>query len=290
MSPSDQEIAEYAAFAEHLADTARGQTLPHFREGAAVIDKAGPVYDPVTDADRNAERAIREMIAASFPDHGVLGEEFGESDGRGPWRWVLDPVDGTRAFICGIPTWTTLIALEYHGAPLIGVIDQAFSDERWIARPSENGSVETLFRRGEHTRLCRTSGVRTLVEARLSTTDPRAVGGHFTGEEAAAFARLSGQTRVQRFSMDAYAYALLGLGELDLVVEAGLKRHDWAALVPVVQHAGGVITNWRGEPLGADARGETLAAATPELHEAALAVLESDLRADSGRPHGTISR
>lgn len=272
MSFSDDEITEYAAFAERLADAARVETLPHFREGAAVTDKTGPVFDPVTDADRNAERAIGELIGKTHPDHGILGEEFGETKGRGPWRWVLDPVDGTRAFVCGVPTWTTLIALEYDGAPVIGVIDQPFTDERWIGRLSD-GKGETLFRRGGASRTCRASGMTDISRARLSTTDPRPVGGYFDEAEANAFARLAAAAQVQRFSMDAYAYGLLALGELDIVAETSLQRHDWAALKPVVEGAGGVITNWRGEPLGSDLRGETLAAATPGLHEKAMAAL-----------------
>lgn len=275
MSLSGPKIEELAAFAERLADAARAETLVHFRNDTTVSDKTGPIFDPVTDADRNAERRIRDLIAQSNPDHGVLGEEFGETKGDGPWRWVVDPVDGTRAFICGIATWTTLIALEHDGAAVLGVIDQPHTDERWIGLRSGEKNGETLFRRGGTFRPCRTSGVTDLDKARLSTTDPRAAGGYFTEPEAAAFARLAARTRVQRFSMDAYAYGLLALGELDLVVETSLQRHDYAALGPVVEGAGGVITNWRGEPLGADARGETIAAATPELHAAAMALLNA---------------
>lgn len=273
MSVSDQEIADYAAFAERLADAARDETLKHFREGAAVTDKTGPVFDPVTDADRNAERRIRELIEEAHPDHGILGEEFAEREGAGPWRWVLDPVDGTRAFVCGVPTWATLIALEYEGAPVLGLIDQPFTDERWIGRRVGEGGGETILRCGGAHRVCRTSGMTDLSRARLSTTDPRPAGGYFDAREAAAFARLAEATQVQRFSMDAYAYALLALGELDIVVETSLQRHDWAALIPVVEGAGGVVTNWRGEALGSDARGEILAAATPALHEEAMEIL-----------------
>lgn len=271
MSFSGQDISEFEAFASRLADAARRQTLPRFRNAAAVFDKAGDKpekdFDPVTDADREAERVQRELIAKIYPGHGVIGEEFGETKGEGPWRWVLDPVDGTRAFVCGIASWATLIALEHQEKPVLGVIDQPFTDERWIA-----AGGKTLFRRGDFSGLCRTSGVVDLAAARISTTDPRPTG-YFTEREADAFARLSQAARLARFSMDAYAYGLLALGEIDLVVETSLKHHDYAALAPVVEGAGGVMTNWRGEPLGSDDRGETVAAATPELHAAAVKIL-----------------
>lgn len=269
MSFGDHDIAEFEAFIEELADLARAQTLPRFRDGADISDKEGPIFDPVTDADKKAEGAIRDRIAAVYPAHGVLGEEYGESKGEGPWRWVIDPVDGTRAFVCGAATWTTLIALEYEGASVLSVIDQPFIDERWIGRKNE-----TIFKRAGEQQVCKTSSVKGLAKARLSTTDPRPPNAaYFTKEEAATFERLANETQVERFSMDAYAYGLLAFGELDLVVETSLQRHDYASLVPVVEGAGGVITNWRGEPVGSDARGETLAAATPELHAAAMAAL-----------------
>ncbi len=274
MSFSKPEITQYADFAAHLADAARAQTLPRFRSGLEVSNKAGADFDPVTDADREAERAMREMIAKTYPDHGIIGEEFGETRGEGPWCWVLDPVDGTRAFVCGVPSWTTLIALEFEHQPCLGLIDQPYMDERWVAA---NGATRFHHRDGGYgdaARACRTSGVEDLSAARISTTDPRPrPAGYIYDEEAAAFARLAGETRLARFSMDAYAYALLAHGELDLVVEAGLNHHDYAALAPVIEGAGGVVTNWSGAPVGSDARGETVAAATPTLHAAALKVL-----------------
>ncbi|MEO1243452.1 MAG: inositol monophosphatase family protein [Pseudomonadota bacterium] len=271
MSFPTEKISEFSAFAMRLADLARAETLPRFRNGADVTDKTGAAsdleFDPVTDADREGERVIRDLIAKTYPDHGVIGEEFGATKGDGPWRWVLDPVDGTRAFVCGVATWTTLIALEHEGAPVLGLIDQPFTKERWLA---SNG--ETVFHRGGETRACRTSGVTDLVRARISTTDPRPES-YFGDAPAGAFRRLAAASRVARFSMDAYAYALLALGELDVVAENSLQLHDYAALAPVVESAGGVITNWNGDPLGSDDRGEALAAATPELHAAALASL-----------------
>lgn len=258
---------ELSVFAGRLADAARAETLPRFRAGAAVASKEGLSFDPVTDADREAERALRRMIAATYPLHGVIGEEFGAERADADYRWVIDPVDGTRAFVCGAATWATLIGLEKTGRPSLGIIDQPFTDERWLGLPGR-----ATYRRGGELRQCRTSGVTDLARARLSTTDPRREG-YFTGDEAAAFADLAAKTQVARFSLDAYAYGLLAIGEIDLVVESSLKRHDFSALVPIVEGAGGVISGWRGETLGDDARGRIVAAASPELHRAALDIL-----------------
>ncbi|MBI1365842.1 MAG: histidinol-phosphatase [Alphaproteobacteria bacterium] len=267
MAKRAEDLSEFAQFASRLADAARAETLPRFRAGARADNKSKAAFDPVTDADREAERALRRLIRESFPAHGVIGEEFGEENAGAEWRWVIDPVDGTRAFCCGAPSWATLIALERKGAPVIGVIDQPFTGERWTG-----WGGASAHQRGAERRACRVSGARRLAEARVSTTDPRA-GGYFTGEEAEAFLRLTHAARLARFSLDAYAYGLLALGEIDLVAEASLKRHDYAALVPVIEGAGGVITGWEGEPLGQDPRGRVLAAASPALHAEAVAFL-----------------
>jgi len=268
MSLSHPALSEYASFARRLAAAARLETLPRFRGGGDVFAKDGPQYDPVTDADREAERVMRAMIAQAHPDHGVIGEEFGAERAEAEWRWILDPVDGTRAFVCGAASWATLIALERGAAPVLGLIDQPFTDECWIAAEGR-----TEYVRHGKAAPCRTSGETALADARISTTDPRPAVAYFNEEEAAAFDRIAHATRVARFSFDAYAYGLLAIGALDLVVETGLQHHDYAALAPVVEGAGGVVTNWRGDPLGADDRGEILAAATPALHEAALKLL-----------------
>jgi len=270
MAIGQEDINEFRKFAERLGDLARAETLPRFRAGVDVFNKAGIWYDPVTDADREAERAQRRTIKAAYPDHGILGEEFGEENETASLRWVLDPVDGTRAFVCGVPSWVTLVALEENRQPILGLIDQGFMDERWIGTPDG-----TVYMRNGETKTCQTSGLKDLSKARISTTDPRRTG-YFTSKEVDAFDRVAEKTRLVRFSLDAYAYALLAMGELDLVIEAGLKHHDYAALAPVVEGAGGVITNWRGKKFDADDRGRTLAAATPELHEEAMALLIAD--------------
>lgn len=267
MQDSNYDLEKLRRFAERLADEARKQTLPRFRMGGAIFNKAGAGFDPVTDADREAERKLREIVSAQYPSHGVIGEEFSSHNADAEWRWVIDPVDGTRAFVCGIATWTTLIALERGARPVIGVIDQPFTNERWIG-----AAGEAYFRSGSSQIKCRTSGVRTLSEARVSTTDPRHTG-YFSAAEAEAFGEVADAARFARFSLDAYAYGLLALGELDLVIESSLKHHDIAALIPVVEGAGGVLTDWRGAPPGSDDRGRVIAAASSELHSAALEFL-----------------
>ncbi|MEE2691102.1 MAG: inositol monophosphatase family protein [Pseudomonadota bacterium] len=264
-APAD--LREFSLFAERLADAARRETLPRFRARAVIDNKASLDFDPVTDADKEGERVQREMIRAVYPKHGIVGEEFGSEQAAAEWRWVLDPVDGTRAFVCGVASWATLIALERNQTPVIGVIDQPFTDERWTGVGGE-----TVYRRGADASPCRTSGLEDLAAARLSTTDPRA-DSYFGADAAARFNKVAARVRVCRFSLDAYAYALLASGEIDLVIENGLKRHDFAALAPVVEGAGGVITAWSGASLGSDERGSCVAAATPALHAAAVELL-----------------
>lgn len=269
MAPSAKDLQEFSHFAHRLADAARGETLPRFRNGVNVANKAGAQYDPVTDADREAERVIADMVAQAYPEHGFIGEEFGTRGGDGAYRWIVDPVDGTRAYVCGAPTWTTLIALEHRNAPTLGVIDQPYTDERWIG----DGAVTQFFRAGAGN-IVRTSGLADISRARISTTDPRA-DGYMSAAAVDGFARLAAASRLARFSLDAYAYGLLAIGELDIVAETSLQHYDYAALRPVVEGAGGVMTNWRGDPIGSDDNGEALAAATPALHAAALEILSA---------------
>lgn len=261
----ESKIEIFAAFAGELADAARRVTLSAAAGALAAEDKSsGGAFDPVTAADRDAERAMRAMIEARCPDHGIAGEEHGIVRGGARFVWSLDPIDGTRAFVCGLPGWTTLIALLEDGAPLLGLIDAPRLDERYLG----HGAAATLRRAGLAAPLA-VSGCGRLAEARLATTDP----GLFDGAEADAFARLRRAARLTRYGFDAYAYARLAAGTLDLVAESGLKQHDWAALVPIIRAAGGVVGNWRGEP--DFAAGQILAAATPELFEAAVEALDA---------------
>ena len=263
---TEQDLAELRAFARTLAAIAREQTLYWLRAGAQADDKnEGGPFDPVTEGDRAAERAIRAAIKARYPEHGVSGEEFGDTPGEGPWRWSLDPIDGTRAFVCGLPSWTTLIALLHEERPVVGVIDAPRLDELFVG----TGAETRLVSEGRE-RAVRVSACRTPAEARLSTTDPYL----FAADKADGFARVREATRLTRYGLDAYAYARLAAGTLDLVVESGLKPHDYNALIPVVRGAGGVIGNWRGDE-DDFSEGAVVAAATRELFDAAVALLQN---------------
>jgi myo-inositol-1(or 4)-monophosphatase len=252
--------AAFLEFALELARAARAETLPRWQGGCAVENKGSGAFDPVTEADRGAERAMRALIRERFPDHGVSGEEFGDELASGPFTWSLDPVDGTRSFICGLPTWTTLIALLQDGDPMLGLIDAPVLDETYIGTRGD----AWMICKGER-RPLRASGCGRLAEARFSTTDPFLLG------DSTAFERIREAVRVTRYGHDAYGYARLAAGSLDLVIESGLKPHDYNALIPVITGAGGYIADWRG---GTDfARGDVIAAATRQLYDEAVALL-----------------
>ncbi|MEM8987730.1 MAG: histidinol-phosphatase [Pseudomonadota bacterium] len=265
---SDDEITDLSRFAETLANAAGQAALPYFRNGAEPDDKSGggSDFDPVTVADRAAEDAMRALIENTYPAHGILGEERPEKPAESRFRWVLDPIDGTRAFICGAPTWTTLVALNVDERPVLSAIRQPFTDETWIGAPG--GGV---YKRGATSKSLQTRRSATLDKAHISTTDPSNTA-YFNTAEADAFASLAARARVARFSLDAYAYALLALGQIDLVVEAGLAPYDVHALAPVVKSAGGLITDWRGQEAYS---GRIVAAANAELHAEALDVLKN---------------
>jgi histidinol phosphatase-like enzyme (inositol monophosphatase family) len=263
-APSMPTPAEFAAFAEELARIARDETLHRWAAGCGAQDKGGGGYDPVTDADREAERAIRDAIEARYPDHGVTGEEWPDRAVTSAYSWSLDPVDGTRSFICGLPTWVTLIAHLEDGRPAVGLIDAPCLDEIYVGL----GDTAWMIAKGERTSI-RTSGCASLSDVRLSTTDP------FLFEEGAeaAFDRIRRSVRTTRYGHDGYAYARLAAGSLDLVIESGLKPHDYNALIPVVRGAGGAIGDWRG---GDDfARGKVIAAATRQLYDEAVGAFEA---------------
>lgn len=254
----------FVVFANRLADCARAEILPFFRAPMDVENKAGAAaFDPVTLADRGAERAMRALIEAAFPDHGIEGEEFGVKAGRSPFSWTLDPIDGTRAFIAGLPTWGTLIALAHEGRPLIGIIDQAYLDERYIGAPGKAYAVARGVRTPLFVRDC-----AHLRDAIAATTDPYL----FNGAEAGGFEMVRRTAKLTRYGYDCYAYAMLAAGRIDLVIESGLKVHDVHALMPVIEGAGGVVTNWRGGP--AWHGGQVIAAGDSRPHEQALVALK----------------
>lgn len=254
--------SELANFALDLARTARAETLPRWVECCPAEDKGAGAFDPVTKADLEAEQAMRSLIRKRYPDHGVTGEELADEPASGPYSWSLDPVDGTRSFICRLPNWTTLIALLDSGSPVLGVIDAPCLDETYLGF----GGEAWMIWKGERTSLA-TSGCRNLADARLSTTDPFL----FEGAEAEGFAAVRRAARMTRYGHDGYGYARLAAGSIDLVIENGLKLHDYSALVPVISGAGGVIGDWAGaSDLSA---GKVVAAASRELYDEAVRLL-----------------
>lgn len=248
------------AFFAKLSACARAAIAAELTRGLVSDNKALTGFDPVTEADRAAERALRTAIEAQFPGHGICGEEYGLTRDDAPIRWSLDPVDGTRALICGLPSWAVLVGLLGHGQHIAGMIDLPVLGECLIAVDG------TTLRNGERVQ---TSGCTTLAEARLSTTDPNL----FAGAEAAAFERVRMAARLTRFGLDSLAYARVATGDLDLVIESGLKPHDVDALVAVVRGAGGTIGDWSG---GRNvASGAIVAAASKSLYDQAVALLKA---------------
>lgn len=241
-----------------LADAAGEVIRPYYRLLQKVDRKADS--SPVTAADTAAEQVMRRILRADRPADGVIGEEFGLDRPEASRVWVLDPIDGTRAFVAGRPTFGTLIALLEEGVPILGLIDQPISGERWIGRLGTYPGT-TLNGRRVQVRPCPSLGA-----AHLATTSPWlfSAGGH------AAFSRLARLVEDTLLGGDCHNYALLASGQIDLVVEEGLKVHDWAALVPVVCGAGGIMTDWRGRPLRVGASGAVVAAGDRRVHEAVL--------------------
>ena len=244
------------AFFAYLSRVARAAIAAEIANGLRADNKASGGYDPVTEADRAAERALRQAIETAYPDHGISGEEYGALREEAALRWSLDPVDGTRALVCGLPSWAVLVGLVANGVHLAGMIDLPALDETLL------GIDGKTTRNGE---IVRTSGCARLAEARLSTTDP-----HLFADPA-PFDRVRKAVRLTRYGLDAMAYARVATGDLDLVIESGLKPHDYDALVAVVRGAGGVIGSWSGgDDFGG---GDVVAAASQSLYDEAVALL-----------------
>jgi histidinol phosphatase-like enzyme (inositol monophosphatase family) len=251
------------AASEALADAARRATLLHFRaDGLSAETKETERFDPVTVADRAAEQAMRELLAEMRPDDAILGEEYGKKSGTSGLTWVLDPIDGTRGYLSGTPTWGVLIAVSDDQGPIWGIIDQPYIGERFRGG---FGLADMTGPMGP--RKLATRAPRPLAEAIVFSTFPE-VG---TLEDGAAFARVARQARLTRYGTDCYAYALIAAGQIDLVIEAGLQTYDVQAPIAVIEAAGGIVTNWQGGP--AHEGGRVLAAANREIHAEALAIL-----------------
>jgi inositol-phosphate phosphatase/L-galactose 1-phosphate phosphatase/histidinol-phosphatase len=250
---------QFLALAIELADAAGEAIRPYFRRPIAVDDK--PDLSPVTAADRAAETAMRRLIAARFPAHGIIGEEFGGEREEADFIWVLDPIDGTKSFISGVPLFGTLIALAYQGRPILGIIDQPISRERWIGA---SGHPTTLNGTPLRCRPC-----ASLAAATVFSTSPDM----FKDGDATAFARVAAGAKLVRFGADCYAYGILAHGFIDLVIEASLKPYDFSAMLPIVEGAGGIASDWRGMPLSLASDGRVLVAGDRRAHQQALALL-----------------
>ena len=264
---NDYDIEELLRVATTLADIAAPETLRHFRASSLSVDnKDSSGFDPVTAADRAAERVIRDYLTAHRPHDGLLGEEYGARAGTNGLTWIIDPIDGTRGYVSGTPTWGTLIGLRDADGPVLGLIDQPYIGERFIGA---NGRAWMTGPHGE--RAITTRQCSTLETAILFSTFPE-VG---SAEERQAFEAVSAHTQLTRFGMDCYAYALVAMGQVDLVIEAGLNAYDIQAPLALIEAAGGIVTDWDGQPVAEG--GRVIAAANKAVHAEALAVIQSSL-------------
>jgi myo-inositol-1(or 4)-monophosphatase len=256
---------ELTNFAVSLARASEAEILPHFRRNAAVDAKPHHSWDPVTEGDRAGERIIRKLIEQRFPEHGINGEEYGIKEGKSGLTWVVDPIDGTRSFVCGMPTWSTLIALYAEGKPVIGVMNQPFVGDLFYGNP--HGAWNTY--RGATEPLRTRQGVG-IGQAAAGTTAPELYRGD---RDLEAFRKLQSAVRLMRFGGDAYFYSVLAAGHLDIAMDAGLQAYDIGALIPIIESAGGAVGSWDG---GNPAEGgNVICAGSRLLLEAAIAVMTS---------------
>lgn len=268
--PELPQLEPFLRLMHDLADVSAVEISPYFRQKIVVDVKKGKgIYDPVTDADRKAEQVIRDYLAQNVPDHAIIGEEFQSLQTSSKFCWIIDPIDGTRAFIMGSPLWGTLIGLCHDGLPVLGMMNQPFTGERYWAGP------ETAMGRwsGFEGPLS-TSDTFTLKDAVITSTCPDLFANQ---DDFLTFERLRGHCRMTRYGGDCYGYCLLATGGVDLVVESGLAAYDILPLVPIVKSAGGVITDWEGDPISLEdtktGKRQVIASANIRLHEAALKVL-----------------
>lgn len=260
------DLSSHLALAQRCADAARQVILPYFRQSLTIISKADD--SPVTLADREAESAMRAILEKNVPHHAILGEEAGASGTPGKdWLWVLDPIDGTRSFVTGRPSFTTLISLFHEGRPVLGLIDQPVTNERWLGLDGEPSRYVAPHMPG-------TIGTRQTVrlkEAELSCTAPEI----FRPAQFRQFQALQQKVRRTSWGGDAYAYGLLALGQIDLIAEDTLKPWDWGPLAPIIRGAGGSLTDWSGAPLTLESDGTVLACASTPLRDEAMEALST---------------
>ena len=254
---------DFSAFVDELATLSGAAILPFFRSSLMATDKSnGGMFDPVTEADRASEAVMRRRIKTVFPDHGIVGEEFGSENPDAEFVWVLDPIDGTKAFISGLPLWGTLIGLTRNGAPAFGMMHQPFTKERFFG----DGGGATLRTPAGEKRL-KTRACASLAQATLSCTSPTM----FDEDQLQRFRQVEAQSRLVRYGYDCYAYCMVAAGFIDVVIEANLKPYDIVALIPIIEGAGGIVTAWDG---GSPAQGGSIiAAGDRRVHAEALALL-----------------
>ena len=257
--------AELTRFAIALAEASAKAILPYFRQNTHVEVKDGPVWDPVTEGDRAGERAIRAMIEKHYPDHGILGEEYGLKEARSPFTWVLDPVDGTRSFVCGMPTWATLIGLSFEGQPAFGLMNQPVVGDMFYGSPQ--GAWHDY--RGLTTPIATRKGIA-LSRASIGTTAPEL---YRSEENQRRFQALKAKAQLTRYGGDAYFFCMMAAGHLDIAMDCGLQPYDITPLLPIVTGAGGVAAEWTGGDLTKG--GNVITAGSPALLEEALAVMSA---------------
>lgn len=256
-------VIDFASFVDQLASVSGDTILPFFRTSLAVENKQAGGFDPVTAADRAAEHAMRALIRRAFPDHGILGEEYGPERTDAEYVWVLDPIDGTKAFISGMPAWGTLIGLMRFGEPVFGMMHQPFIKERF----SGDGGAAS-YRGPAGNRDLRVRECAAMNDAVLYTTSPLLM----NEADRATFRKVENAAKLSRYGGDCYAYCMLAAGQIDLIIETEIKPHDIVALIPIINGAGGIITTWEGEP--AQAGGRIVVAGDARVHKAALEMLK----------------
>ncbi len=254
---------DFASFVDQLASVSGETILPFFRTNLAVENKQARGFDPVTAADRAAEDAMRALIRASFPGHGIIGEEYGNEQTDAEYVWVLDPIDGTKSFIAGMPAWGTLIGLMRFGEPVFGMMHQPFIGERFSG---DGGGAHYRGRAGNRDLRVRTCA--SLADALLFTTSPLLM----NKKDRATFKRVEDKVKLSRYGGDCYAYCMLAAGQIDLVIETEIKPHDIVPLIPIITGAGGIVTTWENGP--AQAGGRILVAGDARVHKAALELLK----------------
>lgn len=263
-APLNASSSPFTDFITDLADAAGKAIIPHFRTNHDVENKLDNGFDPVTVADKGGEEVMRKMINETYPDHGILGEEYGPENLDAEHVWVLDPIDGTRSFITGLPTWGTLIGLKTNGKPSLGLMGQSYVGEYYAGDTKSAWYSGPIGERTLKTRSC-----ASLKDAVLFTTTPAL----FTKEERPAYDRVEEQVKLVRYGTDCYAYCMVAAGNADIVIESGLQPYDIVALIPIIEGAGGIVTNWTGG--SASDGGQIVATGDPCMHEIVLKELAS---------------